>query len=325
MISTRIESPDTLEAYYRQGVGGLYWPHIFSLPGWTQAWWSVLGDGFEPLVVVARDGDVVVGIAPLKHRGQSASLIGDASVCDYLDLVVLPGRERDFAASLLDTLSAHKIKSLAMGPLRPDSIALGSLAGLARARGLAVSCSPLDVSYELMLPATWEGYLASLEGKQRHEVERKLKKLAQVGEVIFGVRRNSDVLTNDMELFLSMMMGSRRDKAGFLTPEMRRFFGAVARAMSGYGLLRLGFLKLGGLRVAAVLYFDYNDRIYLYNSGYLPEYAAMSVGLASKLYCIRQAVAEKKRVFDFLKGAESYKSRLGGREVPLSTCCITLS
>jgi CelD/BcsL family acetyltransferase involved in cellulose biosynthesis len=56
----------------------------------------------------------------------------------------------------------------------------------------------------------------------------------------------------------------------------------------------------------------------------MQQYAVMNAGLVSKLYCIRQAIEERKRVFDFLKGSEVYKSRLGGHEVRLSRCVIAL-
>jgi CelD/BcsL family acetyltransferase involved in cellulose biosynthesis len=136
--------------------------------------------------------------------------------------------------------------------------------------------------------------------------------------------KDSEVGEADLDNLFQMMTDSRRDKAQFLTPGMRSFFEGEAKAMSDYGMLRLGFLDVGVARVAGILYFEYNGRIYLYNSGYMPQYAEMNVGLVSKLYCIRQAIEECKRVFDFLKGPEVYKSRLGGHEVRLSRCVIDL-
>jgi CelD/BcsL family acetyltransferase involved in cellulose biosynthesis len=174
------------------------------------------------------------------------------------------------------------------------------------------------------LPNTWEEYLDSLESKQRRDVERKMRQLETVAEVRFKVLSNAEVGVAELATFFQMMTDSRRDKAQFLTEGMRSFFEKIAFAMSAYGLLRLAFLEVGVARVASILYFEYNDRIYLYNSGYMPQYAEMNVGLISKLYCIRQAVEERKKVFDFLKGPEVYKSRLGGREVRLSRCAIDL-
>ena len=109
-----------------------------------------------------------------------------------------------------------------------------------------------------------------------------------------------------------------------MNAEMRAFFSSLAEAMAKVGLLRFGFLELDLVPVAAVMYFDYNDSIYLYNSGYDPRYRQLSVGLLSKVLCIKDSIEKKKSRFDFLKGAEVYKYRLGGREIPLYRCQIQI-
>jgi len=50
----------------------------------------------------------------------------------------------------------------------------------------------------------------------------------------------------------------------------------------------------------------------------------LSVGLLSKALCIKESIREGKRRYDFLKGDESYKHQLGGREIPLYRCQITI-
>jgi len=313
-----------LGKYYLPGVNGLLWPAVFVLPGWLDAWWQVFGAGFEPLVLIVREDDEVIGIAPLKFKDRMASFIGDSSVCDYLDFVVAPGREDAFSRELLEYLQGHGVGCLVLETLRPESVAGHNIVVEGKRRGYSITCSPIDVSFEMDLPATWEAYLGSLESKQQHDVERKMRQLSAVAEVRFHVLRDSEVGGAELEAFFQMMADSRRDKALFLTAEMRLFFEKVTAAMSSYELLRLAFLEVGVVRVAAILYFEYNDRIYLYNSGYIQQYAEMNVGLVSKLYCIRGAIEERKRVFDFLKGSEVYKSRLGGHEVRLSRCVIDL-
>ena len=313
-----------LEEYYLPGGNSLRWPAVFVLPGWLGAWWQVFGAGFEPLVLVVREDDEVIGIAPLKFKDGIASFIGDNSVCDYLDFIVAPGREGAFSRELLEYLQGHGVGALVLETLRPESVAGHNIVVEGKRRGYPVTCSPIDVSFEMELPATWEAYLGSLESKQRRDIERKMRQLSAVAEVRFRVLRDSEVGEAELAAFFQMMADSRRDKAQFITDRVRSFFKKVVAAMSSYELLRLAFLEVGMARVAAILYFEYNDRIYLYNSGYMPQYAEMNVGLVSKLYCIRQAIEERKRVFDFLKGSEVYKSRLGSHEVKLSRCVIDL-
>jgi CelD/BcsL family acetyltransferase involved in cellulose biosynthesis len=316
---------ENLREYYGDSGNALRWPSPFVLPGWMQAWWQAFGVGSEAKVLLVREDDEIIGIAPLKVKDGVASVIGDNSVCDYLDFVTARGKEDVFSRELLNYLAGQGIKSLVLETLRPDSIAGHNVVDEAKRLGKSVTCSQIDVSFEMELPSTWEDYLASLESKQRRDVERKMRQLETVAEVRFSVLSDSQVGEAELSAFFGMMTDSRRDKAQFMTTQMRLYFESLAHAVSAYGLLRLAFLSVGVARVASILYFEYNDRIYLYNSGYMPQYADMNVGLVSKLYCIRQAIENHKRVFDFLKGPEVYKSRLGGREVGLSRCVIDLA
>jgi CelD/BcsL family acetyltransferase involved in cellulose biosynthesis len=82
--------------------------------------------------------------------------------------------------------------------------------------------------------------------------------------------------------------------------------------------LRLGFTLINGLKMATLLCFDYGDSILLYNSGYYPErYRALSPGVLATAYCIEEAIRQKKKVFDFLRGSEEYKYRFGARDTEI--------
>ena len=94
--------------------------------------------------------------------------------------------------------------------------------------------------------------------------------------------------------------------------------------MAQAGLLRLGILELNASPVAAVICFDYNNKVFLYNNGYDPQYSLLSVGLISKILCIKDSIERGRAKFDFLKGVEEYKHRLGGKEVDLYGCQISL-
>jgi CelD/BcsL family acetyltransferase involved in cellulose biosynthesis len=104
---------------------------------------------------------------------------------------------------------------------------------------------------------------------------------------------------------------------------MELFFRSIADAMAEQKLLRLNILELGDKPVAATMCFDYRDTVYLYNSGYEPEYSWLSVGVISKALCIKDSIDRHKKRFDFLKGAEAYKYHLGGQELPLYNCTLS--
>jgi CelD/BcsL family acetyltransferase involved in cellulose biosynthesis len=250
-----------------------------------------------------------------------ASFIGSIDVCDYLDFVVKTGSEESFFGELLDNLTREKIIRLDLAPLRPDSTVITSLVKIAPRQAWQVSCSREDVSVELDLPATWEGYLQLLSGKQRHELKRKLRRLDEEGELNY--RSGSDADEYDIDIFLRLFRNSREDKAAFLTSQMESFFRAAANAMAEQQSLRLNILELNKKPVAATMCFDYKDTVYLYNSGYEPDYGWLSVGVISKALCIKDSIERNKKRFDFLKGGEDYKYHLGGRELPLYRCSLS--
>lgn len=270
-----------------------------------------------------RQGEKIIGIAPLMLRDGTASFLGGVDVCDYLDFVVTPGTEVDFFSVLLDDLRQNGITYLDLGHLRPEATVLTHLVAIAQNRGYEVLSQPADVSVELDLPATWEEYLAILTTKQRHEVNRKLRRLAEAGKVDYHFVEDSAAVPEVMDTFLKMFTESREDKATFLTTRMESFLRALANALAKARMLKLGILKLDELPVAIIMCFDYNDCIYLYNSGYDPH-NSLSAGLLSKVLGIKTSIQEGKKKFDLLKGDESYKYHLGGRGIPLYRCQITM-
>jgi CelD/BcsL family acetyltransferase involved in cellulose biosynthesis len=88
----------------------------------------------------------------------------------------------------------------------------------------------------------------------------------------------------------------------------------MASAMAAAGLVRLFMLYCNRKPVASVFCFDAGSQLYMYNSGYDPSYANLSVGLVSKVMCLRWAIENGKQGLDFLRGNEPYKYDLGATD-----------
>ncbi|TET16633.1 MAG: GNAT family N-acetyltransferase [Dehalococcoidia bacterium] len=318
------ESFASLNSYWTDSRHNLNWGSIFVFPGWLQVSWQVFGSGAELYLGVVRQREKIIGIAPLLVKEETASIIGSADVCDYLDFIVAPGMGRDFFSVLLDDLRQKGINHLDLRRLRPDSTVLTDLVAIAKERRYDIRYQLVDVSLELELPSTWDEYLAKLTGKQRREVRRKLRRLWEAGNVDYHIVEDSAAVHDAMDTFLKLFSESREDKATFMTAQMESFFRSLADTMAEAGLLRLGILELDTLPTAIVMCFDYNDCVYLYNSGYNPRYSALSVGLLCKVLCIKDSIQRGRKRFDFLKGGEPYKYHLGGREIPLYSCHIII-
>ena len=319
------ESFVSLTSCWADPDNGLKWAIPFVLPPWLQVWWQTFSPEAELYLAAVSQEGKAIGIAPLMIKDSSASIVGSADVCDYLDFIIAPGREHDFFKTLLDDLKQKGVSHLDLVSLRPDSAAISHLVATAEESGCRVTSQQDDVSLELDLPTTWDEYLGMLKSKQRHEVGRKIRRLEERGKINYRVIEKGESVPDFMAVFIKLFSESRPDKAVFMTEKMRTFFTSLAEAMAEAGLLRSAVLELNDIPVAAIMGFDYNNTLYLYNSGYDPEYSPFSVGILSKVLCIKDSIQTGKKRFDFLKGGEHYKYHLGGREVPIYSCQIATS
>ncbi len=311
-----------MERYHT--VNPLDWGPLFVQPAWLRVWWNTFNPPSELCILSISEDECLLGVAPLQVTGDRCLMLGSTDVSDYVDFPVNKARSREFFAQLLPSLRSKGIKTLELAHVRPESAALTDLVEVAKEWGCAVHLVSEEVSLETQLPATWDEYLKNLSKKQRHEVRRKLRRLTEAGTVNYRSLSEPEAVTERMPEFLEMFAVSRSDKEEYLNPQREDFFRSIVTTMAQWDLFRLGMLELDGKPVAMLLYFDYQRRIYLYNSGYDPAYRELSVGLMSKVLCIKDSIARGREVFDFLKGDEVYKYRLGGKEVPLTRCQIDL-
>ncbi len=296
--------------------------HIFSTLEWSRVWWNNLNTSSNLFLASILRDNTPIGIVPFRIDGDTARFIGSANVCDYLDFIVAHCEEDDFYSALIEKLSEHRIKELVLFPVRQDSTVITSLLDIAERQKLKTEVQKEDVSLYLDLPATWDDYLRSIASKQRHELRRKLRRLGEIGNVDFHSITNPS--QQEIDIFFKFFRESREDKSAFLTNTMESFFRELISAMIQMNYLKLNLLKLNDIPIAVTICFDYKDVVYLYNSGYNPDYNWLSAGLISKALTIQDSINKNKRRFDFLKGNEEYKHHLGGQILQLYQCSIRL-
>ncbi len=318
----RLETLDGYAAHWRFGNASLVWSDPFGLPPWLKAWWTACGQGWTPYLLSIRVGDCLVGLAPLMRQGREVRMMGGPDVCDHMDFVVAPDHAHEFYSALLDHLAADGVERLTLWSVREDASAMTALRAAAEGWGARVRSEPHGQSFAMPLPATWEEYLQRLSGKERHETRRKLRRLEAAGQVTLRCVRTPAALPPALETFMRLFRANRADKAAFMTEVRAQFFRDLTLGMAASGLLRLYFLDLDGRPIAASLCFEHNGAVYLYNNGYDDAYRSLSAGLLGKVLTIRESIRAGCRSYDFLKGSEAYKRRLGGLPVNLYRCEI---
>jgi len=116
-----------------------------------------------------------------------------------------------------------------------------------------------------------------------------------------------------MEAFLALMAHDP-EKDAFLTSVMRSQMKAAVHVAFRAGYLQLAFLEVDGEKACAYLNFDYDNKIWVYNSGLDRRFMDLSVGWVLLGYLLEWANQNKRAEFDFLRGDEDYKYKFGGQK-----------
>jgi CelD/BcsL family acetyltransferase involved in cellulose biosynthesis len=297
-------------------------------------WWQTLGGGEWPQaelsVVTAREDDHLVGIAPLFHAinrdGQSAlMLLGSIEISDYLDLIVRPADLLRFLSGLLDFLASRETLRLRSGQagswraldwynLPEASPTLPALEAESVNRGWTFTREVYQPAPYIPLPADFDTYLAGIDKKQRHEIRRKLRRAAEHEvPVRWYLVDDESTLESEMDGFFALMTQDPA-KEKFLTESMRGQMLATARTALRGGWLWLAFLEIGGQKAAGSFNFDYNNRLWGYNSGVNRGFIELSPGWVLLSHTLQWACEHGRSEFDFMRGNEEYKYRFGARD-----------
>lgn len=323
-LTIQCENISQLEPDWSRLLEGMCQPYPFASPAWIQTWWNEFKPEGSLCPLSLRQDGRLLGVAPLMRRGDGLSLAGDPNICDYMDLVTHCDNRAAVLKGLLTHLArAESWRVLEFWGLAQSSPTLALLPEVAAELGYRVTTKLEATCPGVDLPSTWDDYLANLSKKDRHELRRKLRRVTEAGETRFYCLTDTADVARGMDDFLSMHRGSRQDKAEFMTATMESFFRRSTLILADKGLIRLYFLEVGGKRVASVICFAINNDLWLYNSGYDPQYSHLSVGLVSKALCVQDAITQGMRRVDFLRGNERYKYELGAVDRPVYDCVIT--
>ncbi len=293
----------------------------FLHPAWHAVWLRHFGGDASPVFLSIHEDDELVGVAALDMHPEMARELGDHNVRDYAGPLALPGEEDAVAAGILEWLREDLTPAATFWGLPADA---SMTAAIERAAALGWN---LERRREAVCPGVdlagdFEAYVAALSKKDRHELRRKMRNLEAAGQAGFESADTPEGIAAKLDRFFELMRISRGDKDEFLTPAMEAFFRDLAATFPALGMLRLSTLTLDGVEIAMTLAFEDEANVYLYNSGYDPAFANLAAGLVSKAWAIRDACERGKRRFDFLRGEEEYKRRLGGVEREVVTLVL---
>jgi CelD/BcsL family acetyltransferase involved in cellulose biosynthesis len=265
-----------------------------------KAWWEELSHDGELVVVEAHNSALI-----LFDGGDHLEFAGDSDLTDYHSPL-----GSDVPAVCLE-LAAH---------LRPgDRILLDSLPAEAAkllheglvAAGMTPHTVEFDLAMVLDLPSSVDDFYTLVGKKDRHELRRKRRRYeTEVGPLSHRTHIGTG---HGIEEFIRLHRLAAGSKGKFMTAQRADFFKRLA-TLPGW---RVDLLERDGVATAALFGWSDNRGYYLYNACFDPSLQAASPGLVLLTSMIETAIRSRLEIFDFLKGDEGYKSRMGARPRPL--------
>lgn len=297
--------------------------NVFATPEWQRAWWEERGEGKELLVLRLKSDDEVIAYVPLYRKYEAGKpvlrFVGGIDLTDYIGPICAPEDGDRVAAALVEWLE-HQVEPWSLFDAHnlpvPAHFA-ETLVERADAAGFRFELEQEETSAVILLPRTWDDYLSSLKAKERHELKRKMRKLAREYPGAAVRETTPETLEADLQTFFHMHRGAEGLKGHFMRHEIATFFARVAHSFMPLGWLRLNFLEVEGRSIASTFGFELDGVYYLYNSAYEPDFASVSPGLVLCAHLIQESIDRGLDRFDFLRGPEDYKYRFGAEPIPL--------
>lgn len=292
---------------------------------YLHTWLQTLGGGEwdqgDLFIITARTSSgELIGIAPFfltsyPNGEQVLMLLGSHEISDYLDLIVPQEYLESFITLVFDFLTGDHAPGweiIDLYNLLEDSESLPILQAAAEKMGWKTRLETLQPAPHIALPDDWETYLASIKKKQRHEIRRKLRRAANHElPVSWYFVENSESLDTEIDSLLALMAYDP-EKEAFLTDVMKSQMRNAVHKAFNQGWLQLSFLEVGGEKAAAYLNFDFDNKLWIYNSGLNHKFYSLSPGWVLLAHLIQWAIAQGREELDFMRGDEAYKYRFGG-------------
>lgn len=292
---------------------------------YLKTWWQTRGGGewtseAQLVIILAKEEGHLVGIAPCfvsQHSDRKELLfLGCIEISDYLDFLVKPQHLGAFTEGLLAYIKStlvpkFGIEAVDFYNLVDESPSIRALKSAAIAQGITCSVEPLMNSPYIPLTGDYEEYMANLDKKQRHEMKRKMRRILELPvETEWYIASDPTTIDREIQEFLRLMAYDE-SKRTFLTAAMREQMSLSMHEAFKAGILQLTFLTIGGEKAAAYLNFDFQNRIFVYNSGIDPRFYEHSPGWVLLIHLLKWANENDRFEFDFMRGNEDYKYKFG--------------
>jgi CelD/BcsL family acetyltransferase involved in cellulose biosynthesis len=292
---------------------------VFSTWEWLTIWWKYFGNNKKLVLLLAKNGSDVIGIAPLMYsvhrmfglRQGKIEFIGVPD-SDYNDFLLTEKRE-DCVNMFLHhlTKTPENWNCIDLRDISETTQYLNILRNVSNTVEFAQELKLYECPFT-RLPSSIDIFKDGLNSKFKKTLRRTARQLEKSFSVEFTDCSSLSTLDQNMNAFFELHQkrwNAKGRRGVFSDQETRDFHRDVAKCFLKKGWLGLFLLKLSDIPVAALYGFRYKSKFYFYLSGFDPQYSKYGVANLLIEHAMSNCVQEGLTEFDFMRGAEEYKYR----------------
>ena len=292
--------------------------HPFLEHCWLRTWWECFGAGSTLHIVVVKESDEIVAIAPLISTRLRMFGIPVRRLGFFYNAhvpragFIVARRSEDAYQAIWDHLLSER-KSwdlLQLCQLPEGSPTLEEVRRLAGRGNLPNGVWFSGESPYISLDTSWSQYYDGLATKHRSNLRNRFKRLNQTGPVAIETVTAKESVPDALEAGLRLEESAWKRDAGTAIscdPRVRRFYETFAGRAAERKWLRLNFLKAGTRPVAFDYSLEYNHQIFLLKLGYDPAFSACSPSNLLLSMALEHAFEQGLDKYDFLGESADWK------------------
>jgi CelD/BcsL family acetyltransferase involved in cellulose biosynthesis len=328
-------------------------PNVYLTWEWVHTWWTHFGEGNELHVVVVRDDDGIVAIAPLQRSrlgvgpGPLSTAVLQRISPDAGDYggIVLVRREAEAVEVIVDHLEAalrdRSVAAVVLSRLVSDDPFLALLRAELVRRTATLGAAEAALGGSCLFTDLRSDFNMTKQTK-KHKIRQRTRRIGeQHGEVVFAYHSDGAVGTDGsdgsdgsldegldrlLHVHARRWEGRESEMQGLLAePEREAFMVDAIRALDGAGRVRLLTLTADGRPVAAELDFEFQRRMFMFKGAFDPDFGAFSPGQLLHHRVIEDGLEAGLDVVDWGRGDQLYKRRWANGERHQVTVTMTRS
>jgi CelD/BcsL family acetyltransferase involved in cellulose biosynthesis len=289
-------------------------PEVFYTYEWAIAVQRAYGKSLEPLVLLAYEGELLVGLVALAREktGPHAVAFLAGQTADYCDFLSEPGRRPEVVEAVLSELASRNMRKVVFANLPADSSSVAALSAAAAGRYYLHSRQGY-LCARVALDSAEERSALKQATRAKKKLRRYLRELEKKGKVCVRHDTRWDQVEPVLQSF------HRAHVARFLLtgrisnltrPERRVFLYELAQELCRAGSMTVSRLLVGEIPAAWNYGFQFAGSWFWYQPTVNSSYEDLSPG-----YCLLAKIVESAcdrpdiDVIDLGLGAEDYKYR----------------